>query len=63
MNNMSSYCGLVDEKVRTSDKYLPVKRSKNPDLNNTLFGVNQLEILLFIKFFSEITSDQLRSDS
>jgi hypothetical protein len=24
MNNMSSYCGLVDAKVRASDKDLPV---------------------------------------
>ena len=23
MNNLSSYCGLVDAKIRTSDKYLP----------------------------------------
>ena len=24
MNNLSSYCGLVDAKIRASDKYLPV---------------------------------------
>ena len=24
MNNLSSYCGLVDAKIRTSDKDLPV---------------------------------------
>ena len=24
MNNMSSYCGLVDAKIRASDKDLPV---------------------------------------
>ena len=24
MNNLSSYCGLVDEKIRASDKDLPV---------------------------------------
>ena len=26
MNNLSSYCGLVDAKIRASDKYLPVSR-------------------------------------
>ena len=25
MNNLSSYCGLVDTKIRASDKDLPVK--------------------------------------
>ena len=25
MNNVSSYCGLVDAKIRASDKYLPVQ--------------------------------------
>jgi hypothetical protein len=24
MNNLLSYCGLVDAKIRASDKYLPV---------------------------------------
>ena len=24
MNNLSSYCGLVDARIRPSDKYLPV---------------------------------------
>ena len=27
MNNMSSYCGLVDAKIRASDKDLPVPHS------------------------------------
>ena len=27
MNNLSSYCGLVDEKIRASDKDLPVMAS------------------------------------
>ena len=26
MNNLSSYCGLVDTKIRASDKDLPVQR-------------------------------------
>ena len=25
MNNLSSYCGLVDARISASDKYLPVK--------------------------------------
>ena len=43
------------------------KGAKNSDLNNTLCfiwrNVSKLEIVLFVQFFSEITSDQLRSDS
>ena len=27
MNNLLSYCGLVDAKIRTSDKDLPIKKS------------------------------------
>ena len=27
MNNLSSYCGLVDAKIRASDKDLPVKQT------------------------------------
>jgi hypothetical protein len=26
MNNLLSYCGLIDAKIRASDKDLPVKR-------------------------------------
>ena len=29
MNNMSAYCGLVDAKIRASDKDLPVKQIFN----------------------------------
>ena len=32
MNNLSSYCGLVDAKIRASDKNLPVK-TKSFELN------------------------------
>ena len=28
MNNLSSYCGLVDAKIRASDKDLPVKKKR-----------------------------------
>ena len=28
-NNLSSYCGLVDAKIRASDKDLPVLQMKN----------------------------------
>ena len=28
MNNLLSYCGLVDAKIGTSDKDLPVKQKK-----------------------------------
>ena len=29
MNNLSSYCGLVETKMRASDKYLPVPDGKS----------------------------------
>ena len=29
MNNMSSYCGLVDAKIRASDKDYPVQKSED----------------------------------
>ena len=29
MSNLSSYCGLVDAKIRDSDKDLPVHRKQN----------------------------------
>ena len=28
MNNLSSYCGLVDAKIRASDKELPVRTNQ-----------------------------------
>ena len=34
MNNLSSYCGLVDAKIRASDKDLPV-HSVTPKLTHT----------------------------
>ena len=32
MNNLSSYCGLVDAKIRASDKDLPVQKLTQNDL-------------------------------
>ena len=34
MNNLSSYCGLVDAKIRASDKDLPVKLCINEKIPN-----------------------------
>ena len=39
MNNLSSYCGLVDAKIRASDKDLPVLTIVN--------HVNSIEIHIF----------------
>ena len=33
MNNLSLYCGLVDAKIRASDKDLPVSCSPDPTKN------------------------------
>ena len=35
MNNLSSYCGLVDAKIRASDKDLPVKVERLNVLNES----------------------------
>ena len=64
MNNLSSYCGLVDAKIRASDKDLPVslqledhilaiiakKRLKNPAMPRTMKGPTQVKkhILVYI---------------
>ena len=34
MNNLSSYCGLVDAKIRASDKDLPVLQTKEGPQQN-----------------------------
>ena len=36
MNNLSSYCGLVEAKIRASDKDLPVQRNVAGPLNGQL---------------------------
>ena len=40
MNNLSSYCGLVDANIRASDKDLPVPNFSN-NLNNSLYRINE----------------------
>ena len=44
MNNMSSYCGLVDAKIRASDKDLPVH-------------MLEMEVL---KFFMPVIQNELK---
>ena len=48
MNNLSSYCGLVDAKIRASDKDLPVKKTqeyidKQNNLNQEPIEINETE--------------------
>ena len=54
MNNLLSYCGLVDEKIRASSIYLPL-------LINLLLGVNKSNLIrserqksfrIFLRFLS-----------
>ena len=40
MNNLSSYCGLVDAKIRASDKDLPVQSMNLPTENSEFNSVN-----------------------
>ena len=55
MSNMLSYCGLVDAKIRASDKDLPVDGSKTNRTNSTnlprqLLGNSTRPILYTSKF-------------
>ena len=40
MNNLSSYCGLVDAKIRASDKDLPAQNRAN---NTVISGYEEIE--------------------
>ena len=46
MNNLSSYCGLVNAKVRASDKDLPVKNQNIP-IQEFLHPVISINLILF----------------
>ena len=37
MNNLWSYCGLVDPRISASDKDLPVPKEPNLELLHTMF--------------------------
>ena len=46
MNNLSSYCGLIDARISASDKYLPVKiflQSTNQPLQSCERELNDTE--------------------
>ena len=46
MNNLLSYCGFVDAKIRASDKYLPVKSDFEIEVTKRLFEKkNALQII------------------
>ena len=51
MNNLLSYCGLVDSKIRASDKDLPVLRCTKPSSKRHLFSnlcfIRKTEVLRF----------------
>ena len=40
MNNLLSYCGLVDVRINASDKYLPVQKFKTNSLQQPLLLVD-----------------------
>ena len=42
MNNLLSYCGFVDAKIRASDKYLPVKSDFEIEVTKRLFEKKML---------------------
>ena len=43
MNNLSSYCGLIDAKIRASGKYLPIKIGQIQRESNQKIGQIQKE--------------------
>ena len=45
MNNLSSYCGLVDAKIRASDKDLPVKKMSSTTVLWMVFLVYTLIVI------------------
>ena len=49
MNNLSSYCGLVDAKIRASDKNLPVCGIGYPVVETFIYGTGKSlsEVLIF----------------
>ena len=62
MNNLLSYCGLVDAKIRASDKDLPVlltkSEAKTPEFDaNTEPVLRTLQVNLFQKplFLGQLT--------
>ena len=46
MNNLLSYCGLVDPRISVSDKDLPVKLDQQDFLCQVRFTCNVIPILL-----------------
>ena len=44
VNNLQSYCGLVDAKIRASDKDLPVPKTKRQK-----YGMNETEFVTSYK--------------
>jgi hypothetical protein len=48
MNNLSSYCGLVDARISASEKDLPV-RSDRSSKNNPKFKLDTPEVYRYIK--------------
>ena len=59
MNNLSSYCGLVDAKIRASDKDLPVQDPANkqyftPDAKMApVFGTEKIRAFGMTKYLSD----------
>jgi hypothetical protein len=44
MNNMSSYCGLVDAKIRASDKDLPVQQQSSGNTANIIGSDDPIKV-------------------
>ena len=45
MNNLLSYCGLVDAKIRASDKDLPVLRNFDKFQNYPIYIANDFSLV------------------
>ena len=60
MNNQSSYCGLVDAKIRASDKDLPVHRGKTKVIVIKFFIPRAVMVDLEPTVIDEIRTGQYR---
>ena len=61
MNNMSSYCGLVDTRISASDKYLPVQNGGSDPTPRTLTLASMQTFCRVDLFYSFCSTNRSRS--
>ena len=62
MNNLSSYCGLVDTKIRASDKDLPVFKELHK-IDHKTGKPNKIQLFYtLVRDFSDVRTQELVLD-